>query len=86
MIEIRIRAQVRDACQIRDACADHRAAALAAKLTGAPDEKIHQAYRTLYGRNATNEELALGKEFTASGDWRAYAQVLLSANELLFVN
>ena len=63
-----------------------RAAALAAKLTGAPDEKIHQAYRTLYGRNATNEELALGKEFTASGDWRAYAQVLLSANELLFVN
>ena len=63
-----------------------RAAALAEKLKGAPDEKIHQAYRTIYGRNATADELNLGKEFTASGDWRAYAQVLLSANELLFVN
>jgi hypothetical protein len=63
-----------------------RATSLAKKLTGATDEKINQAYRTIYGRNATNEELALGKEFTAAGDWRAYAQVLLSANELLFVN
>jgi len=65
---------------------ESRAAALAARLQGAPEERIRQAYRTVYGREATAEELALGREFTAKGEWKAYAQVLLSANELLFVN
>jgi hypothetical protein len=63
-----------------------RAAAVAGRLTGTADERIRQAYRTVYGREATAAELALGREFTAGGEWRAYAQVLLSANELLFVN
>jgi len=63
-----------------------RAEALAKKLTGSSDERIRQAYRTVFGREATQEELKLGKEFVAGGEWRAYAQVLLSANELLFVN
>ena len=49
-------------------------------------ERIGQAYRTVFGREATAEELRLGQEFVAAGEWREYAQVLLSANELLFVN
>ena len=63
-----------------------RAEALAKKLTGTPEERIRQAYRTVFGREATAAELQLGREFVAAGEWRAYAQVLLSANELLFVN
>lgn len=63
-----------------------RAEALAKRLTGSPEERIRQAYRTVYGREATAAELQLGREFVAGGEWRAYAQVLLSANELLFVN
>lgn len=63
-----------------------RAEALAKRLTGPADERIRQAYRTVYGREATAAELQLGREFVAEGEWRAYAQVLLSANELLFVN
>jgi mono/diheme cytochrome c family protein len=63
-----------------------RAEALAKGLTGSPEERIRQAYRTVFGREATAEEMRLGKEFVAGGEWRAYTQVLLSANELLFVN
>lgn len=63
-----------------------RAEALAQRLTGTPEERIRQAYRTVFGREATAAEVELGREFAAGGDWRAYAQVLLSANELLFVN
>ena len=63
-----------------------RAEALSKRLTGNPEERIRQAYRTVFGREATAEELKLGKEFVTGGEWRAYAQVLLSANELLFVN
>lgn len=63
-----------------------RAEALSKRLTGTPEARIKQAYRTVFGREATAEELKLGREFVASGEWRAYAQVLLSANELLFVN
>ena len=63
-----------------------RADALARRLTGTPSERIVQIYRTVFGREATATELQLGREFVAAGDWRAYAQVLLSSNELLFVN
>ncbi|WP_051670124.1 PSD1 and planctomycete cytochrome C domain-containing protein [Bryobacter aggregatus] len=53
-----------------------------------PAERIRQAYRLLYGREATAEELKIGEQFLASekNPWLAYAQVLLSSNELLFVN
>ena len=63
-----------------------RAEALAKKLKGTADERIRQAYRTVFGREVSPDELKLGREFVAGGEWRAYAQVLLSANELLFVN
>lgn len=63
-----------------------RAEALSTRLTGPAEERVRQAYRTVFSREATADELKLGVAFAGSGDWRAYMQVLLSANELLFVN
>jgi hypothetical protein len=54
--------------------------------------KIELAYRLLYSRSPSAEELRLGKEFVAGGSesgnegptpWELYAQVLLSATELM---
>jgi len=52
------------------------------------DERIRQAYHLLFGREPTNEELRIGKEYVAAKEsaWLPYTQVLLSSNELLFVN
>ena len=47
------------------------------------------AYRLLYGRPATDEEMKLGLRFLASGRSdrsQEYAHVLLAANELLYVD
>ena len=67
-----------------------RAKALELRLrTAQPaEERIKQAYRIVFGRDATAEELRLGREYTAGGGsaWLSYAQVLLSSNELVFVN
>jgi hypothetical protein len=65
-----------------------RATALANRLKPLANdtERIRAAYRLLYGRDVTAQELALGQQYLASGDWPGYAQVLLGANELLFVN
>ena len=67
-----------------------RAKALASRLTTAKtaDERIKQAYRIVFGREATADELHLGRDYTAQGKdaWLSYAQVLLSSNELVFVN
>lgn len=67
-----------------------RATALMKRLEkiSLPAERIRQAYRLLYGRDATADELKIGEQFVASqkNPWRSYAQVLLSSNELLFVN
>jgi mono/diheme cytochrome c family protein len=51
-------------------------------------ERIRRAYRLVFGRDPTAEELRVGTEFVSSGKdaWLPYAQVLLSSNELLFVN
>jgi mono/diheme cytochrome c family protein len=58
-------------------------------------EGIRQAYRLLYGREATVEEISLGLEFLAEQGkqgstnviaWQQYAQVLLSSNEFIFVD
>jgi mono/diheme cytochrome c family protein len=70
---------------------EDRAKALAASLARAvPDDagRIREAYRKLYGRPPTARELQLGLDYlrTGSETWPRYAQVLLSANELLFVN
>jgi len=52
--------------------------------------RIRLAYRLLYGREATDRELELGRAFLRDnktpGVWREYQQALLSANELIFVN
>ncbi len=53
-----------------------------------PAERIRQAYRLLYGRDPNAEELKIGEQFIAAdkNPWLSYAKVLLSSNELLFVN
>jgi hypothetical protein len=53
--------------------------------------RIERAYRLLYGRPATEQEVRLGLAFLTQGDdraalWQQYAQVLLAANEMLFVD
>jgi hypothetical protein len=75
---------------------------LAAQLTASPDEsddqRIGHAFRLVFGRQPTAEEVRLGREFLAHaseksagksgalGGWDQYTQVLLSANEFLFVD
>jgi len=76
-----------------------QAAALAERLTtevgddaaAANTERITRAYKLLYGRPATDEEVRLGLNFLmADGDrqvrWKQYAHVLLAANELLYAD
>jgi len=76
-----------------------QAAALANRLTTeicddavtANTQRITTAYKLLYGRPATDEEVRLGLNFLmADGDrqvrWKQYAHVLLAANELLYVD
>jgi hypothetical protein len=73
-----------------------QAAALAQRLLAeVPDsalaadyQRIDLAYRLLYSRPATDEELSLGLKFVTSGKdrWQQYAHVLLAANELLYVD
>jgi hypothetical protein len=73
------------------------AAALAERLQSeVPDsafaakyQRVDYAYRLLYGRPATDEEMKLGLRFLASGSsdrWKEYGHVLLAANELLYVD
>ena len=67
-----------------------RAKALASRLvdTKTAEERIQQAYRLVFGREATAEELRLGRAYIAQSKdaWLSYSQVLLSSNELVFVN
>jgi hypothetical protein len=54
-------------------------------------KRIDRAYRVLYGRTATEAEVGLGIEFLDGGKdpgarWRQYAQVLLMANEMMYVD
>ncbi len=55
-------------------------------------ENIRRAYEALYGRPAGEEEIRLGKAFLAEGDdgamsrWAQYAQILMAANEFLYVD
>jgi len=52
--------------------------------------RIQAAYNLLYSREATESEIDLGLEFLKDREpeagWREYAQVLLSSNELIFIN
>jgi mono/diheme cytochrome c family protein len=72
------------------------ARALAARLAetkGDDADRIRRAFPLLYGRPATQEELQLGLAFLHAPQakdglsrWEQYAQVLLSANEFLYVD
>ena len=70
-----------------------QAEALAARLQneekGAEARRIDRAYRLLYARPATTEEVALGEAFLQDGGkerWARYAHALLAANEMMFVD
>jgi hypothetical protein len=73
---------------------EQQAAALVQRLhadaPGKDAERIRRAYALLFGRPATEREVRLGLEFLAGGPagrmWEQYAHVLLSSNELLFVD
>jgi len=78
-----------------------RARALAERLehdASTDEARIKLAYRLLYGRPASRDELQLGLEFLATptkstgqeldqplSAWQQYAQVLLSANETMYL-
>jgi cytochrome c553 len=76
------------------------AKALAARLTKKTDvadsDRIREAFVLVYGRQPTDRQLTLGLAFLNSGPgedraasltrWQQYAQVLLGANEFLFVD
>jgi hypothetical protein len=55
--------------------------------------KIQKLYRQVFGRTATDQEVALGLAFVQNGQagsgmgtWERYAQVLLLTNEFMFVD
>ena len=63
-----------------------QAAGLAKRLTGDDGERMRQAYRLLYGRQPSAEELQLGVAFVHKSNWNEYARVLLNSNEFEWVN
>ena len=65
---------------------EEQAAGLAKRLTGDDAERVRQAYRVLYGRAPSAEELRLGLAFAGKSGWNEYARVLLNANEFEWVN
>jgi Protein of unknown function (DUF1553)/Protein of unknown function (DUF1549) len=72
------------------------ARALAAGLTARPNEgnrrRVERAYQLLYGRPATSEETKLALDFLGKAEtpemprWQQYAQMLLAANEMFYVD
>jgi len=63
-----------------------RAQSLAARSEGPLEARVTRLYRQLFGRSPEAKELALAKDFLASGDWTSYTRALLGSNEFLFVN
>jgi cytochrome c553 len=76
-----------------------RSESLASRLTKdgkePDDSRIRRAFLLLYGRPAADDEVAMGVEFLkgsgepskeAPSGWVQYAQVLLGANEFLFID
>ncbi len=54
-----------------------------------PAQRIDRLYRICFGRAATTEEIALGRDYVGSGNgavWERYAQALLNTNEFAFVD
>jgi mono/diheme cytochrome c family protein len=57
------------------------------------ESRVQKLYRRVYGREADREEMALGMRYMEAargeaglGPWERYAQVLLLANEFMFVD
>jgi hypothetical protein len=71
---------------LNSAFVETQAAALGKRLSGDDPERVRQAYRILFGREATAEESRLGLAFLAKSSWSEYARVLLNANEFGWVN
>jgi hypothetical protein len=65
---------------------EEQAAALAKRLTGDHPERVAQAYRILFSRRPSAEELELGLAFLQKSNWNEYARVLLNSNEFEWVN
>jgi hypothetical protein len=65
---------------------EQQAAGLAKRLSGDDGEHVRQAYRLLYGRPPSPEELQLGVAFVRKSNWTEYARVLLNSNEFEWVN
>jgi mono/diheme cytochrome c family protein len=64
-----------------------QAKALAARLKGEDTARIGEAYRILFSRPPSKQEIDLGQQFLHQGKdpWPQYAQVLLSSNEFSFI-
>ena len=80
---------------LNGAFAASRARALAARLAGAPEERVQQLHRIVYQRDASDAEVESAKQFItqepqeradALTPWEQYAQVLLLANEFAFTD
>ncbi|MFP6613646.1 MAG: DUF1553 domain-containing protein, partial [Pirellulales bacterium] len=56
--------------------------------TGSRQAAIEESYLHLYGRSPTDEETELCLAFVddGGGDWRQLAQILLAANEMMFID
>jgi mono/diheme cytochrome c family protein len=65
---------------------EQQAAGLAKRLSGDDEERVRQAYRLLYGRPPSAEEVQLGVAFVRQSNWNEYARVLLNSNEFEWVN
>jgi hypothetical protein len=71
-----------------------QARALAARVTAEEKEvpnRIGRLYQLLYGRPATPEEIAVGREFVGTNrdprkGWEEYSHLLLCANEFMYVD
>ena len=63
-----------------------QAKSFAKRLTGDQTQKVRQAYRILYGRLPSPQELDRDLSFLGKHDWNEYARVLLNSNEFQWVN
>jgi hypothetical protein len=62
---------------------------VAKEATGDEAAKIDWLYRTLFARPAGAQEIEIGKKLVQSATeagWQAYCQVLLCANEFMYVD
>ena len=69
----------------------HQSEALAARVrsAGSDTDRIREAYRLSYAREAADSDVRDGLDFLAAADgdgWTQYAQVLLGSNEFAFID